>query len=66
MIPSNKRLLEAVQASARRLAIILLRDVYDVEFVKSGILCVTGYGVRICEIDAALKKVFTPSAVPAA
>ena len=62
--PSNKQLLDAVQTSSKRLAVILLRDVYDAEFIRDGVLCVTGYGVRICEIDSALRKVFlleTPS-----
>jgi beta-N-acetylhexosaminidase len=62
---SNKALLDAVQNSAKRLAVILLRDVYDAEFVKDGVLCVTDYGVRVCEIDAAIRKVFAPAAVPA-
>src|SRR5207245_4360420 len=59
--PSNKQLLDAIQSSARRLAVILLRDAYDAEYVKEGILCITDYGVRICEIEAALRKVFVPS-----
>ncbi len=63
---SNRKLLEAVQESAPRLAVILGRDVYDAEFVKPGVLCVTGYGIRVCEIDAALRKIFSPTAVTAA
>src|SRR5262249_37063016 len=63
---SNRKLLEAVQDSTKRLAVILGRDVYDAEFIKPGVLCITGYGIRVCEITAAMKKVFTPSAVPAA
>jgi len=64
LLASNKQLLDAVQGSAKKLAIILLRDVYDAEFVKPNVLAVTGYGFRICEIDAALKKLLTPSAFP--
>jgi beta-N-acetylhexosaminidase len=62
---SNKKLLEAVQSAAPSLAVILGRDVYDAEFIKAGVLGVTGYGIRICEINAALKKIFTPDPVPA-
>ena len=61
---SNKKLLDAVQASAPSLAVILGRDMYDIEFIKPGVLCVTGYGIRICEIDAALKKIFAPTPTP--
>jgi len=41
IFPSNKQLLDAVQSSARRLVVILLRDVYDVEFIKDGVLSPT-------------------------
>jgi beta-N-acetylhexosaminidase len=62
---SNRQLLDAVQNAARQLTVVLGRDMYDAEFVKPGVLCVTDYGIRVCEIEAALKKVFAPSAVPA-
>jgi len=56
--PGQKKLLESIQQAAKRIVVILLRDVYDVEFVKPDTLCATAYGFRVCDIDAALKKVF--------
>lgn len=63
MYPGCKTLLDTVQNAAKRLAVILLRDVYDAEFVKPGVLCITDYGIRVCEIDASLKKALAPTAV---
>jgi len=51
-------LLEAAQKSAKRLAVVLLRDVYDAELVRPGVLCVTNYGFRVCDIEAVLRKIF--------
>jgi len=64
--PSNKALLEAVQKSAKRLAVVLLRDVYDQSLVKENVLTVTNYGLRACDIRAALRKIFVPSPVATA
>ncbi len=63
MYSSNKALLEQVQNQAKRVAVVLLRDVYDVEYVKAGVLCVTNYGFRVCDLDAVLTKLFSPSVV---
>jgi len=52
----TKNLLEQVQASANRLAVILLRDVYDAEFVRDNVLCMTNYGFRVCDIEAVVRK----------
>jgi hypothetical protein len=62
--PVQKQLLEAVQSASRHLAVVLLRDAYDAEFVKDGILCLTNYGFRVCDIQAVFRKLFSPSAVP--
>lgn len=56
--PSNRQLLEAIQGSAKRLVVVLMRDVYDAEFVKPGVLCVTNFGFRVCDIEAVLQKLF--------
>lgn len=53
--PANKKLLDAVQSSARNLAVVLLRDPYDVEFVSPQAACLTAYGFRACQIRACLK-----------
>jgi hypothetical protein len=63
--PSEKQLLEAVQAAAKRLVVVFLRDVYDADYVKEGTLCLTNFGFRVCDIQAVLRKLFSPSAVPA-
>jgi len=61
---AEMQLLEAVQAASKHLVVVLLRDAYDVEFVKEGVLCVTNYGFRVCDIQAVLRKLLSPSAVP--
>jgi beta-N-acetylhexosaminidase len=58
--PAQKQLLEAVQAAAKRLTVILLRDAYDAEYVNEGTVCVTNYGFRICDIQAVIRKLFSP------
>lgn len=62
---SNKALLEAVQSRAKRLAVVLLRDMYDQSLVRDNILTVTNYGLRACDIRAALRKIFVPTPVEA-
>jgi len=62
---TEKQLLEAVQAASKRLAVVLLRDAYDVEYVQDGTLCITNYGFRVCDLEASVRKLFSPSAVPA-
>jgi beta-N-acetylhexosaminidase len=61
MNAGDKALLETLQHSTKRLAVVLLRDVYDREFVKPGTLCLTNYGFRITDIEAVLKKLFVPT-----
>jgi beta-N-acetylhexosaminidase len=51
-------LLESAQKSAKRLVVVLLRDVYDAEFVQPGVYCLTNYGFRVCDIEAVLRKIF--------
>lgn len=57
----TKALLEHVQAAAKRLTVVLLRDVYDVEFVRDNVQCLTNYGFRVCDIEAVLRKVTLPA-----
>ena len=63
--PSQKELLETIQGASKRLAVVLLRDTYDTEYVKDVVLCLTNYGYRVCDIQAVLRKLFSLSAVPA-
>ncbi len=54
LYPSNRRLLDAMQAGARSLAVVLMRDPYDSEFLAPGVAGVTAYGWRRCQLDAVL------------
>jgi beta-N-acetylhexosaminidase len=54
LYPTNRALLDAVQARARRSAVVLLRDPYDVALLAPGTLAVTAYGFRRCQLDAVI------------
>lgn len=56
---SNRLLLNALQRDAHALAIVLLRDPYDVEFLPPGVLAITAYGFRLCQLDAVLSRLFS-------
>ncbi|HET7341050.1 MAG TPA: hypothetical protein VFL90_06280, partial [Methylomirabilota bacterium] len=53
---SNRALLEALQAGARRLAVVLLRDPYDAALLAPGVRGLTAYGFRKCQLDAAVTR----------
>jgi beta-N-acetylhexosaminidase len=53
---SNRALLEALQRSARRLAVVLMRDPYDAEYLAPGVAGITAYGWRRCQLDAVLAR----------
>jgi beta-N-acetylhexosaminidase len=53
---SNRALLEAVQAQARRLAVVLLRDPYDAALLAPGVRGLTAYGFRKCQLDAVVAR----------
>jgi beta-N-acetylhexosaminidase len=57
LYPSNKKLLNSLQDSARELVVDLLRDPYDAEYMKKGVACLTDFGWRACQIKAAIKKI---------
>lgn len=56
LYPSNRALLDALQARARRLAVALLRDPYDADLLAPGVLGVTAYGFRRCQLDAVIAR----------
>jgi len=56
LYPSNKKLLEALQAAAPELVVDLLRDPYDAEYIKAGAACLTDFGWRACQLKAAIEK----------
>jgi beta-N-acetylhexosaminidase len=60
LYPSNRALLEAVQARARRLAVVLLRDPYDAALLAPGVVGITAYGWRRCQLDAVVARLSYP------
>lgn len=57
LYPSNQKLLETLQDAAPKLVVALLRDPYDVEYIKEGVACLTAFGWRACQIKACLEKI---------
>jgi hypothetical protein len=57
---SNRALLETVQARARALAVALLRDPYDARLLAPGVLGLTAYGFRACQLDAVIARLAYP------
>jgi beta-N-acetylhexosaminidase len=56
LFPSNRALLDAVQGRARALAVVLLRDPYDSALLHPGVLGLTAYGWRRCQLDAVIAR----------
>jgi hypothetical protein len=51
---SNRTLLDALQREAPALAVILMRDPYDAALLAPGVLGLTAYGWRRCQLEAVL------------
>ncbi|TMA59044.1 MAG: beta-N-acetylhexosaminidase [Deltaproteobacteria bacterium] len=60
LLASNRALLESVQARARALAVVLLRDPYDAALLRPGVLGITAFGFRKCQLDAAIARLAHP------
>jgi beta-N-acetylhexosaminidase len=60
LYPSNRALLDALQARARRLAVVLLRDPYDAALLRPGVRGLTAYGFRKCQLDAVVARLTHP------
>jgi beta-N-acetylhexosaminidase len=56
LFASNRALLEACQAGARRLAVVLMRDPWDAEYLAPGVAALTAYGWRRCQLDAVMAR----------
>ncbi len=54
-----RRLLEAVQTTAKRCAVVLLRDPYDQEFINKEVTCVQTFGFRAVQIRAVFDLLFS-------
>ena len=53
---SNRALLDQVQKRARALAVVLLRDPYDAALLAPGVLGLTAFGFRACQLDAVIAR----------
>ena len=56
---SNRALLEACQVGAKQLAVVLMRDPWDAEYLAPGVAAITAYGWRRCQLDAVLARLLT-------
>jgi beta-N-acetylhexosaminidase len=57
---TNRTLLETLQAGARRLAVVLLRDPYDAALLAPGVRALTAYGFRKCQLEAVVARLTHP------
>jgi len=53
---SNRQLLDSLQSRARALAVVLMRDPYDAEYLGAGTAGITAYGWRKCQLEAVLAR----------
>ena len=60
LYPSNRALLDAVQKAARRLAVVLMRDPYDAALLAPGVVGLTAYGWRRCQLEAVVARLTFP------
>ena len=60
LYPSNRALLDALQTAVPALGVILMRDPWDAEYLAPGVIGVTAYGWRRCQLEAALARLLTP------
>jgi hypothetical protein len=56
LYPSNRALLDAVQRAAPALAVVLMRDPYDAEYLLPRTAAATAYGWRRCQLEAVLAR----------
>ena len=65
LYPSDRALLDALQKATPALGVVLMRDPWDAEYLAPGVVGVTAYGWRRCQLDAALARLFAaPSQKP--
>jgi hypothetical protein len=60
LYPSNRALLDAVQKSARRLAVVVMRNPYDAALLAPGVVGITAYGWRRCQLEAVVARLAFP------
>ena len=54
-----RELLGDLQKTAKRLVVVLLREPQDVEWILAGTACLTAYGFRLPQVEAAIEKAFS-------
>ncbi len=54
-----RELLKLLQNSLERLVVFLLREPSDFEWIEPKSACITAYGYRTCQIEAAVEKLFS-------
>jgi beta-N-acetylhexosaminidase len=60
LYPADRHLLEAVTTAAGpRCAVVLLRDPYDAALLPPGVLGITAYGFRRCQLDAVIARLLS-------
>lgn len=62
LFSTNKSLLERLQTKTARLVVAIMRDPYDAEFIREGVLCLTAYGYRVCQLDAVVERLLGEAA----
>jgi beta-N-acetylhexosaminidase len=58
LYPGGRRLLRAVGAAARRLAVVAMRNPEDVRLLPPGTLAATGFGYRVRALKSVLRALF--------
>jgi len=61
LYPSNLALLDALQKAAPALGVVLMRDPWDAGYLAPGVVGITAYGWRRCQLDAALARLLAPT-----
>ena len=59
LFPEQRELLKALQEKSPRLVVFLLREPLDQKWLSPKTACVSAYGFRACQIEAAVEKLFS-------
>ncbi|MCB4757679.1 MAG: hypothetical protein LHV69_11730, partial [Elusimicrobia bacterium] len=55
---AQQKLFAALQKSARKLVVVLMRDPYDKAFLRPKDIGITAFGFRKCQIEAVIKRIY--------
>jgi beta-N-acetylhexosaminidase len=59
LYPSNQDLLASLERGAAALAVVLMRDPYDVTHLGAGTAGITAYGWRACQLEAVMARLLS-------